>query len=190
MHTSVLSRLYPKLSRTAMVALIGSALAACGDAPAPLAPGEAALARGNSENTPASVNQQIAALRRATAKFHDFDAAMAAGYEARLSPCVAVPGLGGMGYHYGNPALIDGVVSLLEPEVVMYEPQKNGKMRLVAVEYIVPLNLSEEAPVMFGHEFHRNERLGLWALHVWLWKHNPAGMFADFNPTVSCEFAP
>ena len=25
------------------------------------------------------------------------------------------------------------------------------------------------------------------ALHVWAWKLNPHGMFADWNPGVSCE---
>lgn len=28
-----------------------------------------------------------------------------------------------------------------------------------------------------------------WLLHVWVWKHNPNGMFEDWNPNVSCEHA-
>ena len=39
---------------------------------------------------------------------------------------------------------------------------------------------------LFGETFHRNDGAGLWVLHVWLWNHNPAGLFADWNPTVSC----
>jgi hypothetical protein len=23
-------------------------------------------------------------------------------------------------------------------------------------------------------------------LHVWVWDHNPSGMFTQWNPTVSC----
>ena len=192
MHGSILSQFGQTSHRMALVVLVGATLSACADAPAPLAPEGPAFSKGNSENTPAHVQQQLAALRGATAQFHDFDATTGEGgaYHEQLSPCVEVPGLGGMGYHYGNMALVDGTVSLLEPEVAMYEPQKNGKMRLVAVEYIVPLALSEDAPVLMGQTFHRNERLGLWALHVWIWKHNPMGVFEDFNPTVSCQFAP
>jgi hypothetical protein len=24
-------------------------------------------------------------------------------------------------------------------------------------------------------------------LHAWIWQNNPAGMFEDWNPTVSCN---
>ena len=65
-----------------------------------------------------------------------------------------------------------------------------GRQRLVAVEYAVPIAAwGDVAPVLHGVEFHRNDGLGLWVLHVWHFKSNPAGMFTDWNPTVSCEHA-
>jgi hypothetical protein len=33
-------------------------------------------------------------------------------------------------------------------------------------------------------DFHRHPVLPLWVLHTWLWKDNPAGVFADWNPAV------
>jgi hypothetical protein len=61
-------------------------------------------------------------------------------------------------------------------------------MRLVGVEYIVPLAFDEPAP-LFGQHFHANEGAGVWALHLWNWRHNPDGAFADWNPKVSCAHA-
>jgi hypothetical protein len=138
----------------------------------------------------ASVNAELAAVRALTAPYHDFDKALEAGYSVSLTPCLSSPA-GGMGYHYGNPAFIDGSVDAMEPEVLVYEPVKNGSLRLVAVEYIVPLEAWQDSdpPMLFGERFRRNEGAGIWALHVWLWKHNPAGIFADWNPNVTCDYA-
>ena len=139
----------------------------------------------------AEVNRNIAALRATTARFHRFEAAAAAGWSAQITPCFENPGVGGMGFHYGNPALIDGRVDELEPELLLYEPQKDGTLRFVAVEYIVPLDAwtSAQPPRLFGQQFHRNEAFGIWALHVWHMRHNPSGMFADWNPKVTCDNA-
>ncbi|MDX1578074.1 MAG: hypothetical protein R3266_06300 [Gemmatimonadota bacterium] len=133
-------------------------------------------------------HRQLAALRRATAPFHNFGKAQAAGYVALLTPCLEQLPDGAQGFHYGNPALIDGSVNLLEPEILQYEPQPGGHLRLVGVEYIVPLSEPEPAPLL-GQHFHANPNAGIWGLHVWLWRHNPSGMFADWNPKVSCEHA-
>lgn len=134
-----------------------------------------------------AINQDLAAVKRATARFHRIEAAMDAGF-VPLTECFEQLPDGAQGFHYGNPALIDGVVSVTEPEVVLYEPQPGGHMRLVGVEYIVPLNLPEPDP-LFGQHFHANVGAGLWALHLWNWRQNPSGMFADWNPKVSCEHA-
>lgn len=133
----------------------------------------------------------LAALRRATAPFHDFARAQAAGYSAQITACFSDPVEGGMGFHYGNPALIDGAVSVTEPELLLYEPQADGSLRFVAVEYIVPFGAwtGSEPPELFGQHFHRNEAFGIWALHVWAWRNNPRGLFADWNPRVSCAAA-
>lgn len=136
----------------------------------------------------AQLNRQFAALRRATAPFHNFDKAVAAGWDAQLTDCLEQLPEGAQGYHYGNVALIDGTVSLRQPELLLYEPQAGGHLRLVGVEYIVPLS-EPQPPPLFGHEFHANEAVGLWALHVWIWRHNPRGIFEDWNPKVSCKHA-
>ena len=146
-----------------------------------------------SENVPVSgeVQREIAGLRDLTAPFHQFETAARAGWGSQITGCFSDPTQGGMGYHYGNVALIDGTVDVLEPELLLYEPQKNGRLRLVAVEYIVPFTewTSAEPPRLFDQSFHRNEAFGLWVLHVWHFRNNPRGMFADWNPNVSCEFA-
>jgi hypothetical protein len=148
-----------------------------GAAPAP------ALASAN-----ASLDATLAALRRRLAPFHRFEAAVAAGWSAQITSCFSDPTLGGQGFHYGNPALIDGSAAALEPELLLYEPQVGGGLRLVGVEYIVPFTAwaGAEPPSLFGRAFHRNEAFGVWALHLWIWRHNPSGRFADWNPRVHC----
>jgi hypothetical protein len=136
----------------------------------------------------ATMNKDLAALRRATAPFHNFDKAVAAGYSVEATPCLEQLPDGGQGFHYVNPALVDGAVSLLQPELLLYEPQAGGHLRLVGVEYIVPLS-EPQPPDLLGHPFHADAALGLWVLHVWAWRQNPSGMFEDWNPKVSCEHA-
>jgi hypothetical protein len=140
------------------------------------------------EGARASINHSLAELRAAVARFHRLEAAMDAGWTELLTPCLENPPEGGMGFHYGNPALIDGEVSLLEPEALLYAPWPNGDVRFVAVEYLVPIQAwtDDEPPQLLGHEFHVVEEAGIWALHIWLWQHNPSGMFADWNPRISC----
>jgi hypothetical protein len=95
-----------------------------------------------------------------------------------------------MGIHYVNgDYLKDDVLDIARPEAVMYEPMPDGSLALVAVEYITfkgPASLQ-------GHLFNfigAPNRYGLdpfYELHVWAWKPNPAGTFADMNPDVSCD---
>ncbi|GAB4278299.1 MAG: hypothetical protein Kow0080_29830 [Candidatus Promineifilaceae bacterium] len=131
-------------------------------------------------------------LRAATARFHSIPAAQAAGYDLvpGLDHCFENPGVGAMGYHYINVALLDLDVEPLRPEAMVYYSGRNGRLRLGAVEYIVPAAewdaVHTEPPELFGQHFHLNESLGVYTLHAWIWKHNPAGLFADWNPNVSC----
>jgi len=131
-------------------------------------------------------------LRSATQSFTDITTAAAAGYTAPITGCMSDPTLGGMGFHVGNPDRINGTVELERPEVLLYEPQPGGARVLVAVEYIVPFDAwtASAPPVLMGQSFRRNEQFGVWALHVWLYRTNPAGIFADWNPRVSCAAAP
>jgi hypothetical protein len=140
---------------------------------------------------PSTLRQDLATLRRVTAPFHDFKVAAAAGWSAQITPCMVDPGgAGGMGFHYGNTALIDGSVRVDQPELLLYEPERHGRLRLVAVEYIIPYTAhSRDAapPVLFGQQFLQNDTFQLWGLHVWVWKENPSGLFANWNPRVSCD---
>lgn len=143
----------------------------------------------------ADQNKILAEIRRATAKYHDIDAAFDDGYIIG-SPCVE-SGAGGMGFHLINPALFNGEVNPDQPEALVYEPMKNGRMRLVAIEFIIPYPLwdAENGLPMLGSQPYDDmpffpEPLGPnYQLHVWVWKNNPLGIYAPFNPTVSCDFA-
>jgi len=134
--------------------------------------------------------KDLATLRRVTAAFHDFDAAFHAGWKAEITPCMTDPaGSGGMGFHYGREDLFDGTAQVDKPELLLYEPEKDGRLQLVAVEYIIPYafhSREADAPVLFGQQFQRNDTFQLWGLHAWVWKENPSGIFANWNPRVTC----
>lgn len=140
-----------------------------------------------------SVAKDLALLRQVTAPFHSFERATAAGWAAQITPCMTDPGgAGGMGFHYGNLSLFDGSATVDKPELLLYEPDRNGKLSLVAVEYIIPYTFvprSAAPPVLFGQQFKQVDVFQLWGLHAWVWSENPSGMFADWNPRVTCENA-
>ena len=138
----------------------------------------------------ADLGPRLAELRRAVARFHDFEAAQAAGYTARITPCME-EARGGMGFHYLNEALFDGVVIEGRPEVLLYEPQANGRLRFVGVEFIIPFAAwtSAEPPVLYGQTLARNLTFEVWALHVWVGRENATGIFSDWNPKVTCDDA-
>jgi hypothetical protein len=136
----------------------------------------------------AAVKRDLAAARAATARFQRVDVAEDAQY-AQGTPCIESPA-GGMGYHWINDDLM-GQLEVTAPQALLYEPMRNGRLNLVAVEYIVPFDVlgpDEDPPVLFGEEFHHGP-IPAWILHVWLWKNNPSGIFADWNPNVSCQYA-
>jgi hypothetical protein len=145
------------------------------------------------DNGSGSLRRDLATLRRVTAPFHSFKKAVAAEWSTKITDCMTDPnGAGGMGFHYGNTELINGTVSVDKPELLLYEPEKNGRLSLVAVEYIIPYSFhgrEKAAPVLFGQKFKQNDTFLLWGLHVWVWKENPSGIFASWNPRVSCKYA-
>jgi hypothetical protein len=76
-------------------------------------------------------------VRQATARYRDINVALSEGWVV-ATPCVSGPNHGAMGVHLALPARIgDGELNGSEPELLMYEPQANGGMRLVGVEFIV-----------------------------------------------------
>jgi len=155
--------------------------------------------RSAGEVAPITDETQLAQLRQVTAKFHEIDVAKQAGYSTQITPCWAHHSAGGMGYHFGNTNLFDANVALLHPETVIYEPQAGGHMKLVGMEYIVPLeawaaakhdlNDPNDVPQLLGQRFTRHSFLPIFKLHIWLWQNNPSGTFADWNPKVSCQHA-
>ncbi|MFU8840987.1 MAG: hypothetical protein ACNA8R_09730 [Nitriliruptoraceae bacterium] len=133
------------------------------------------------------IGPQLAQVRAATARYHDVEAAIAAGYEP-ASPCVSnAYGPGAMGLHYVNEDLFLEPLDPTQPQALLYHPAPNGKLRLVGVEYIDVTGTGE----LFGQPF-TDSVPGIGenaALHVWLWQANPAGMFAAYNPNLSCPDA-
>ena len=125
----------------------------------------------------------LSAVRQATAAFHDINRAGAAGYQPLLT-CFDQPGAG-MGQHYAHTDWFDGSVDPLHPEALVYQVRDN-RLQLVAVEYIIPMTAwtGSHAPTLFNQEFTPIPSLGIWALHAWIWRPNPWGMFANYNPAV------
>ncbi|MGZ3333450.1 MAG: hypothetical protein ACXU9O_15130 [Gemmatimonadaceae bacterium] len=185
-------RVAPLIAGIALIAGCGEPVAT--DATAgiqpPTATADKGVGAGEAGLSP-RVRSDLALLRRVTAPFHDFDEAGEAGWSAQITPCMVDPaGAGGMGFHYGNVGLIDGTARVDQPELLLYEPESNGRLRLVAVEYIIPYTFhSRDAapPVLFGQKFIQNDVFQLWGLHAWVWKDNPAGIFANWNPRVNCD---
>lgn len=148
--------------------------------------------------TPRLTERQERRVRRATEKFRDIEVALAAGY-VKVSECTDLPGTGGMGFHYLNPALAsDTVVDPARPELLVYQEDARGRMRLGAVEYFVAdadqdLTTTGDRTSLFGKyafdgpmEGHEPGMPRHYDLHVWLYRHNPAGQLAAWNPTVKC----
>ncbi len=133
-------------------------------------------------------NKDLATLRAATAKLQKIEVAAQAGWNEQVPPgCFTSPD-GSMGFHFRRLANV-GTLDPSAPQFVMYEPQKDGSMRLVGVEFIALGAPTDTPPVLFGQPFQWNSTFGIWALHVWAWRENPAGMYANWNPKVSCQYA-
>ena len=140
--------------------------------------------------------EQLATLREVLAQFEDVDAALDAGFE-RFGDCMGGP-QGAQGIHYTHGERIgDPNLEVARPEVLMYEPRPDGSLRLIGVEYLVFQQAwhdagNDAAPSLLGREFTLNTTLldePFYALHVWVWQHNPLGLFANWNPLVRCSDA-
>ena len=146
---------------------------------------------------PPMAKNQIAAVRAATAEYHDPAAALADGFVA-TDQCSEHPDLGGMGLHYVHPErLMDPAIVATEPEVLLYEPTADGGVRLVGVEWFSvdpdqDVTTDDGRPSVLGQPFdgpmagHEPDMPVHFDLHLWIWKHNPAGDFAPWNPSVRC----
>lgn len=196
------------LNTTGMLTILAVAFAAaaCDETKSPTKPSAA----------PTAEQSALAAVRQATAAFHDVDKAIAAGY---LSPagghCDEIAA-GAMGVHSSNPVLMQDAALIPEqPEVLLYLPSSSGTYRLVGVEYVQFVGLRNtqtgqvgpwfsadpwpagyvlvnSTPSLFGESFqgpmagHVPGMPWHYDLHVWTWAPNPNGMFAQWNPALSC----
>lgn len=134
-------------------------------------------------------------VRQATQRFRDVNVAIAEGYVA--GPCVSGPNHGAMGVHLIKMDLLGKEIDPETPEALIYEPAADGRMRLVGVEIITLAgDWVNEVPVLDGHLLHyvgAPNRYGIpafYEIHVWAWRNNPDGVFADWNPRVSCAGQP
>jgi hypothetical protein len=161
---------------------------------------------GSSPTAPATLTleAQLEKVKAATAKYQSVATAIADGFVAPPA-CASLPGQGAGGYHYTNTSRVDGRVVAEEPETLLYIPEA-GQLRLVAVEYFVPVVLDGvpyfgltapaspgATPHVLDHNLdgpmagHNPTMPWHWDLHVWIWRDNPAGMFNPWNPALSCE---
>lgn len=173
--------------------------------------------------TPGPTEPTLAQVRAATERFTDVNVALAEGYvrdPANLcdtAPMMGRPAaLGAMGIHYFRPDLlgitgdpnprVDGSgthTDFRTPSILIYEPQADGSLQLVAVENLVFLRAWQAAghvdpptfhglsfdtmadnvntPIDEAHMFEPH-----YDRHVWIYRENPNGVFAQFNPAVSC----
>ena len=143
----------------------------------------------------------LATVRAATDKYHSLARAKHDGYglltDVNGISCIADDDMGAMGYHYVRSDLVgDPAIVPTKPEALVYAPDRHGRLHLAAVEYVVVKAAWDAThhspPKLFGQTFNFTDapnRYGLppfYSLHVWLFKANPAGLFAMFNPNVHC----
>lgn len=121
--------------------------------------------------------KELAAARRAVARYQNIQEAKNDGY---VDINVVLPN---MGRHLLKESLLDAKFEAERPELLVYTEEPGGHLSLVAVEYAVPLPLSETAPDGFpggADQWFPDQVFKLWTLHAWVFRENPDGMF---NPT-------
>jgi hypothetical protein len=143
----------------------------------------------------------IAKVRAVTQQFQTVAAAKSEGY-IQGTPCVSGPDRGAMGIHYVRLDLIENaVLDVNQPSALIYEPEADGTLRLVGVEYLVfaevwNSNNPNTPPALEGNLLNYipfPNRYGLpaiYEIHVWAWKANPLGSNADWNTHVTCDHQP
>jgi hypothetical protein len=157
----------------------------------------ASSAGSHDDRTNNRAGELVRIVREATWQFRDPAVAEAQGYHPAFG-CVSGPDSGAMGLHYVNMSLVgDGALDPAQPEIVIYEPLPNGRVRLIGADFLVLAAdwhaKHADPPQLAGqllHLFESPNRFGLppfYTLHVWAWKDNPTGMFVNWHAKVSCE---
>jgi hypothetical protein len=134
-------------------------------------------------------------IRESLTPYEEVSAVEEAGYAPQFG-CIMHPTDGAMGIHYINGDLFsDPAIDPLQPEAVIYEPQADGSLQPVGLEYIVLQEAwhgagNESPPTLLGNEFMPVTGFfdvpPFYALHLWLWRENPKGAFVSYNPSVAC----
>lgn len=160
---------------------------ACTDG-SPLQPAQDLAPDGPTLPVAAVLDADITTLRLATAPYRDLDAAVRDGF-VLLHDCETRPGEGAVGAVYVHMGrLLDGVIDPQLPDALVYAPDRNGRPKLIGVEFAIPYSMWTEAdpPEYLGNAFQREDEFGVWALHAWVWLQNPSGLFAEAHPLVTC----
>jgi hypothetical protein len=142
------------------------------------------------DDVSAAANQELAAARRATAKYHDFQQAVDDGFVEAPVGCIP-----GEGIHYRAPdefpnTELDCVFDPEDPEVLHYAPKPNGELQLIGVEYLVPVACGAAPPEGFSGDADEWElEIGgtVWALNAWIWQGVPDGVFAFRSDKITCD---
>lgn len=169
-----------------------------------------------SPTEPGAAATEMSAVRDATWAFHDINQAVSSGYATPAGGHCDESPAGAMGVHSANQVLVGNqALDPAKPEVLLYLPTGGGKYAMVGVEYVQPVLLRNPAtgavapwfapepwpstfvqvtpaPSLFGQAFqgpmpgHVAGMPWHYDLHVWAWSENPAGRFAQWNPSLSC----
>ncbi len=143
------------------------------------------------------VSRSLERLKHVTGAYHNEALAIAGRFE-RENMCVSSPeGAMGYHYHYANGERFDLDVNRDQPEALLYAPGPDGTRVLTGVEYFKvdadqDVATDDDRPTLFGRPFdgpmpgHGPGMPVHYDLHVWLWRWNPNGMFAQWNPRVTC----
>ena len=129
-----------------------------------------------------------ATLRRVTARYHDIEIAKHDNF-VLLHDCETRLNEEHVGTVYVNVSrLTDGVIDPEKPDALIYEPSDKG-LKLVGVEFAIPFALwtQPQPPQLLGTTFQREDEFSVFALHAWVWRRNPNGVFAETNPRVTCS---
>ena len=122
---------------------------------------------------------ELQQARAASAKYQQIKNAVKDGYED--INVVAE----NMGFHYMRTSIVDASFDITKPEILVYNRDHDGTIRLVAVEYAIPLNLPRpEGFTGSMDNWSDDSGFPFWLLHAWVWEYNPAGVFNPTNPNV------
>lgn len=135
------------------------------------------------DNLSPETNRELARARNATAKYHDFNRADDDGFE--FLACVP-----GEGLEYVNWSIVDCNFDIERPEALHYIDEGNG-LKLVGVEYVIPVACSATAPEGFTGDADEwefmAEGLPIWALRAAIWFPNHEGMFEEHNARIPTQ---